>query len=191
MHLFRCVVKSTVTDSPLNTQTSCSKCRPFASMPFLTCVTRKLVTLRSTEALLMLLAPLRIRCCSSSLVFTLCGPRRWKNVTNHTVWGLEFIQRNNSNRLHMSAGSSCWMRWLWYGYTPSVCNVWQNLRVEISISGTNSRANYYVWVINVILYTYTWVRFATVADLKQLKCSGSLYQRRSQQYQKLPFIGSQ
>jgi hypothetical protein len=43
---------------------------------FLIRMTRELVTLRSTAALLMLLAALRIRWSSSSLVFTLCGPRR-------------------------------------------------------------------------------------------------------------------
>ena len=48
MHLLRYVVKCTVTDSPLNTQRSCSKCPPPARIPFLTCVTRELVTLQST-----------------------------------------------------------------------------------------------------------------------------------------------
>ena len=71
MHLLRYVVKCTVTDLPLNTQTSCSKCPPSAWIPFLTRVTRELVTLRSTAVLLMLLASLRIRWSSSSLVFTL------------------------------------------------------------------------------------------------------------------------
>jgi len=75
MNLLRYVVKCTVTDSLLNTQTSCSKCPPSAWIHFLTGVTRGLVTQRSTGALLMLLAALRIRW-SSSLVFTLCGPRR-------------------------------------------------------------------------------------------------------------------
>ena len=72
MHLLRHVVKCTVTDSPLNTQTSCSKCPPSAWIPFLTHVTRELVTLLSTAALLMLLAVLRIRWSSSSLMFNLC-----------------------------------------------------------------------------------------------------------------------
>ena len=45
------------------------------------------------------------------------------NVTNHM---LELIQRQNSNRLPKSAGSRCWMRWLWYGHISSVCNVRQN-----------------------------------------------------------------
>jgi len=80
-------VKCTVTDSPLNTQTI-SKCPPSAWIHFLTRVTRELVNLRSNAALLMLLAALRIRWSSSSLVFTLCGPRRWKNVTNRTFWRL-------------------------------------------------------------------------------------------------------
>jgi len=90
---------------------------------------------------LMFLVVLRIRWSSSSLVFTLCGHRWLKNVTNHTFWGLELIQRHNSNRLHMSAGSRCGMRWIWYGYIPSVCNVRQTLRVEVSTSRLNSRTN--------------------------------------------------
>ena len=72
MHLLRYVVKCTVTDSPFNTQANCSKCPPSASMHFLTRVTRELVNLRSTAVLLMLLAALRIRWSSSSVVFTLC-----------------------------------------------------------------------------------------------------------------------
>jgi hypothetical protein len=110
------VVKCTVIDSPFNTHTGCSKCPPTACKHFLTRVTRELVTLRSTAAVLMLLAALRIRWSCSSLVFTLCGPRRRKNVTNHTFWGLQLIQRHDSNRLHMSASSRCRMRWIWYGY---------------------------------------------------------------------------
>ena len=73
MHLLRYVVKCTVTDSPFNTQASFSKCPPSAWMHFLTRVTRELVNLRRTAALLMLLAALRIRCSSSFLVFTLCA----------------------------------------------------------------------------------------------------------------------
>ena len=140
LHLLRYVVKCTITDSLLNTQTSCSKCPPSAWIHFPTSVTRELVTLWNTAALLILLAALRIRWSISSLVFTLCGPHRWKNVTNHIVWRLELIQQHNSNRLHMSAGSRCWMRWTWYGYIPSVCNVRHTFRVEVSTSGLNSRA---------------------------------------------------
>jgi len=130
-----------VTNSPFNIQASFSKCPPSAWIPFLTRVTREFVTLRSTAVLLMLLVALRLLWSSSSLAFTLCGPRRWKNSTNDTVGGLELTQRHNSNRLHMSAGSRCWMRWIWYGYIPSVCNVRQTLRVEVSISDLNSRGN--------------------------------------------------
>ena len=68
MHLLSCVVKCIVTDSPFNTQANCSKCPPSAWMHFLTRVTRELVTLQSTAALLML-----IICWSSSLLFTLCA----------------------------------------------------------------------------------------------------------------------
>ena len=41
---------------------------------FSNCVTRELVTLRVTAALVLLHAALRIRWSSSSLVFTLCAP---------------------------------------------------------------------------------------------------------------------
>ena len=66
MHLLRHVVKCTVTESPLNTRTSCSKCPPSAWIHFLS-----RVTLRNTAALLNLLAALRTRWSSSSLMFTL------------------------------------------------------------------------------------------------------------------------
>jgi hypothetical protein len=72
VHLLSYAVKRTVTDLPFNTQANCSKCPPSAWMHFLTGVTRELVTLRSTAALMMLLAELRIRWSSSFLMFT-CG----------------------------------------------------------------------------------------------------------------------
>ena len=73
MYLLRYAVKCKVTDSPLKTEASCSKCLPSTWINFMTRVTRKLVTLRSTATLLMLLAALRIRWSSSSLVFYLCA----------------------------------------------------------------------------------------------------------------------
>jgi len=73
VHLLGWFVKFTVTDSPFNAQANCSKCRPSAWMHFLTRVTRELVTLQSTAALWMLLAVLRTRWSSSSLMFTLCA----------------------------------------------------------------------------------------------------------------------
>jgi hypothetical protein len=73
VHLLGYVVKCTVTDPPLNTQTWCSKSPPSARIPFLTRVTRELVNLRSIAALLILLAALRFRWNSSSLVFTVCA----------------------------------------------------------------------------------------------------------------------
>jgi hypothetical protein len=76
VHLLRYVVKCKVTDSSFNTQASCLKCPPSAWINFLTRVARKLVTLRSTAAMLMLLAGLRIRWSSSSFVLPLCGSRR-------------------------------------------------------------------------------------------------------------------
>jgi len=79
MHLLRYIVKSTVTNSPHNTQASCSKCPPAACLYkyFLTSVTRGLVNVYSTAALLTLLAALRVRWGSASLLLTLCGPRLW------------------------------------------------------------------------------------------------------------------
>ena len=76
MSLLRYVVKCTVTDSLFSTQANCSKCPPSAWMHILTGVTRELVNLQSIAALWMLLAELRIRWSSSSLMFTLCGPCR-------------------------------------------------------------------------------------------------------------------
>ena len=73
MHLLSYVVKCTVTDWPLNIQTNCLKCPASAWMRFLTRVTRELVILRSTAALLMLPAALRNRWSNSSLMFTLCA----------------------------------------------------------------------------------------------------------------------
>jgi hypothetical protein len=51
VHLLSYVVKCTVTNSPFSIQASCSKCPPSAWIPFLTCVTRELVSLRSTAVL--------------------------------------------------------------------------------------------------------------------------------------------
>jgi len=51
VHLLRYVVKCAVTNSPFNIQASCSKCPPSAWIPFLTHVTRELLTLRSTAVL--------------------------------------------------------------------------------------------------------------------------------------------
>jgi len=73
VHLLSYVVKCTVTVSPFNAQANCSKCPPSVWIHFLTRVTRELVNLRSTAALSMLLAALRIRWSSSSFVFTLCA----------------------------------------------------------------------------------------------------------------------
>ena len=75
MHLLRYDVKCTVKDSLFNTQASFLKCPPSAGINFLTHVTIELITLRSTAALLKLLAALRICWSSSSLVFTLHGSR--------------------------------------------------------------------------------------------------------------------
>jgi hypothetical protein len=55
----RFVVKCTVTDLPFNTQASCSKCSS-AWIHFLTCVTKELVNLGTTAALLIVLAVRRI-----------------------------------------------------------------------------------------------------------------------------------
>jgi len=57
------------------------------------------------------------------------------------IWGLELIQKHNSNQLHMSAGSRCWMHWMQYGYIPSVCKFHHTLRIEVRTSGLTSRDN--------------------------------------------------
>jgi len=51
VHLLRYVVKCTVTNSLFNIQASCSKCPTSAWIPFLTSVTRELLTLRSNAVL--------------------------------------------------------------------------------------------------------------------------------------------
>ena len=86
MHLLQYVVKCTDTDSPFITQASCSKCPPSAWIHFPTRVTRELVTLRSTVALLMFLATLRIRWNSSSLVLTL-----WAHTTAWRKYHLSHV----------------------------------------------------------------------------------------------------
>jgi len=58
---------------PFNTQANCSKCPPSAWIHILSRVTREVVNLGSTAALLMLLAALRIRWSSYSLMFTFCA----------------------------------------------------------------------------------------------------------------------
>jgi len=70
VHLLRYVVKYTVTDSPFNTHADFSKCPLSAWKHFLTRVTRELVTVRSTAALLILLAALRILLSCSPFVHT-------------------------------------------------------------------------------------------------------------------------
>ena len=74
MYLLSHFVKFTVTDSPFNTQVSCSKCSPPAWINFLTLVTRDLVNLRSAAALLMLLAALRLSWGRSSVA---CSCPSW------------------------------------------------------------------------------------------------------------------
>jgi len=73
VYLLKYIVKCTATDSPFDTQASCSKCPPSAWINFLSRVTKELVTVRIITALLMLLAALRIRSSSFSLAFTLCA----------------------------------------------------------------------------------------------------------------------
>ena len=73
MQFVEICIKCTDTDSPFNTQESFSKCSPSAWIHFLAHLTREIVNLRSTAALLMRLAMLRIRWNSSSLVLKLCA----------------------------------------------------------------------------------------------------------------------
>jgi len=105
VHLLRYVVKCTVTDSPLNTQTSCSKCPPSAWINFLTRVTRELVNLRSTATLLMLLVGLKIRRSNSSLVFTLCAHNIVSsNLTHGHLMGSDPVVANSAHRHDQSFG---------------------------------------------------------------------------------------
>jgi hypothetical protein len=104
------------------------------------------------------------------------------------IWGLELIQWHNSNRLHKSAGSRCWMCSIWYGYIPSVCNVHQTIRVEVNTSGLNSRANSES-EMSLCKSTHG-SDLQRLLSLEQLKCSSSFYPWCSQQYKKLPFMGS-
>jgi len=73
VHLLSYIVKCAVTDSSFNSQANCSNYPPSAWMHFLTRVTGELVNLRSTAALMIPLAALRIPWSNSSLVFTLCA----------------------------------------------------------------------------------------------------------------------
>ena len=139
MHLFRYDIIYIVRGWLFHTQANRSKCPPSASINFLTRVTRELVNLRSTTALLMLLAALRIRWNSSSLVFTLCGPRRRKKY--YESYGVNVNPKAQFQSVHLFAYSRCRMNCIWYGYSPSVCNFRQNLRVEVVTSGLNSRPN--------------------------------------------------
>jgi len=86
------------------------------------------------------------------------------------IWGLELTQRHNSNRLHMSLGSRCCMRWIWYGCTASACNVHQTLRVEVSTSGLNSRANFESEMSHCI--RTHWSDLQRLMSVGPLKCSG-------------------
>ena len=61
MHLLRYAVKYTGTDMPFNSQANCSKFPPSAWINFLIWVTREIVTVRSSAALLPFLAALRIQ----------------------------------------------------------------------------------------------------------------------------------
>jgi hypothetical protein len=61
VHLLRYVVKYTVTNLTFNIQASCSKCPTSVWIPFLTLVTRELVTLRSIAMLLKVTSSLVTR----------------------------------------------------------------------------------------------------------------------------------
>ena len=88
----------------------------------------------------------------------------------------------------MSASSRCCMHWMWYRYIPSVCNVHHNLRVEVSTSGLNSRANSELEMSYCICTRRSDLQH--LLSLEQLKCSGSCYPQWNQQYKKLPCMGS-
>jgi hypothetical protein len=50
---------------------------------------------------------------------------KWSSPLNEMLRncrGLALLTLQDANRLTMPAGSRCWMRWMWYGYNPSVCS---------------------------------------------------------------------
>jgi len=140
--LLRHVVQCTVTDWPLNTEANFSKCPPSPWIHFLTRVTRKHVTSRKrTAKLLIFLAALRIRWSSSSVVFTLCGPRRRTKCYELYCMGVRInptVQFQPSTNVRRCTHRMCL---IWHRYIPSVCNVFRTLRFEVSTSGLNSRYN--------------------------------------------------
>ena len=79
------------------------------------------------------------------------------------LWGLELIQQHNPHQLHMSTGSRCWMRWIWYRYIPSVCIVCQILTVAVCTSGLNSRANYESEMSPICNGCWVWSSWSVVA----------------------------
>ena len=97
---------------------------------------------------------------------------KWASSVNkmlRIIWGLELIQWHDSNRLHLSAGSRCWMFWMWYRYIPSVCGVHRTLRIEVSTSGLKSRANSESEVSYCICTHGSDLQW--LLSLEQLKCS--------------------
>jgi hypothetical protein len=64
------------------------------------------------------------------------------------IWELGLIRQHNSNRLHMSLGSRCWMHWMWCGYIPSVCSVRQTL-----MRGTLKRAEIFLVLVCELHWT--------------------------------------
>jgi len=63
----------------------------------------------------------------------------------------------------------CWMRWMWYRYIPSVFNVRQTRRVEVSTAGLN-RANSES-EISYCIRTHG-SNLQWLPSLEQLKCGG-------------------
>ena len=83
-----------------------------------------------------------------------------QNVMNHM--GVKLIQRHNSNRLHMSAGSRCWMRWMLYGYIPSVCSLCQTL-----MRGTQKQAE----IILVVVCGLCWTMSGMFSSPSTFRCT--------------------
>jgi len=102
VHLLRYLVKCTATDSPFDTQASCSKCPPSAWIHFQSRVTGELVTIRSVAALLILLAALRFRCSSSSRVFGLVDEKYYESYGVKINPTAQFPSVTSVRRLKMS-----------------------------------------------------------------------------------------
>ena len=109
MHLLSYVVKCTVTDSPFNTQASCSKCPPSAWIYFLTGMTRELVPYEALQRCWWFAGVILFSCSSADMCsrLQLC---RWINSTSHMIHNILF-----TDEAHFTAMESTKQETLIYG----------------------------------------------------------------------------